>query len=170
MNGFRVYDNKREEFIVSLPFDPIFGENNNEFCVNPNGKLGFFDYSHDFRTVDEDRYELSWATGWEDRNGDIICQGDVLKRVRDTIAELEREGLEEDGNNYPNPEDLDDVEAWIGSKQGAVGVVRKTAGGFTISRLKGHKWGFYGPEGNRTFDWEEEIEIIGNEFQNPELL
>lgn len=162
MNGFRVYDHNEEEFI-----------DDDSFCVNQEGELGVYVNREDefgiysrtrFFQKAEDRYELSWATRWSDRSGDTVYQGDILKRVRDTLAERDRERLGSD--QPPDREDLVDVEAWIKSKKGAVGVVEEVPSGFTIKQRIGPRRAFYGADGGRTFDWSKEVEIVGNIWQS----
>lgn len=109
---------------------------------------------------------ISWSTGWTDRNGDEVYGGDILKRVRDRAVESEREWLEE---NEDAPT-VDDIESFVNDYSGAVGVVEWREGGYHIKNLKGHKWAFHGPEGHLDFDWETEVEIIGNIWENKDLI
>jgi len=106
-----------------------------------------------------DRFELSWYTEWTDRNGDDVYSGDIVKRVRDLSAESEKEWLKK------NDPDVD-IESFVQDYSGALGLIHWQPGGWFIRLLKGHKWAFHGPEGGINFDWEKEIEIIGNKWQN----
>lgn len=111
---------------------------------------------------DPDEFDVSWYTGWEDRNGQEVFGGDFIERVRDESAEAERKWLKE---NEDSPE-VDDIESFVHDYSGAVGLVKRTEGGWVIENLEGHKWAFHGPEGTMDFSWETEIEVVGNKWQN----
>lgn len=147
MMEFRLYDKERKEFI----------EGSEQFCLSQSGEIGFFDYSNEFRSV-EDEYGLSFRTPKTDRNGDSIYQGDILKRTRDKVAEFDRKHYEEKG--------YDEIESLIDDKSGSFGVVVFDGMRFTVKLLEGHKWAFHGPEGGFAFDWDEEVEVVGNKWQD----
>lgn len=115
---------------------------------------------------DDIEFEVSWFTGWTDRNGDEIFGGDILKRVRHMAAEHEREWIEE----HEDSPDVDDIESFVTDYSGSLGVVEWSPGGFSIRLIEGHKWAFHGPEGTLDSRFDKEIEIVGNKWQNKDLL
>ena len=73
---FRAYDEESGDMIVS-----------ESIAVDGKGN-----YLH-FKDRDADEFSFSWFTGWEDRNGDEIFEGDIIRRAEHTAAESEREWL-----------------------------------------------------------------------------
>lgn len=92
-------------------------------------------------------------TGLLDKNGVEIYEGDVLRKDDPTYWE-ENEHLIM----------AEDLKYW----SGGTGYVIRLAFGFDIEEIKCGEWAFNGPEGS---EWSgEEVEVIGNIYQNPELL
>jgi len=119
-----------------------------------------------YQSEDRDASKLifSWFTGWEDRNGDEIFEGDIIERAVHEAAESEREWLRE----HDDAPDVGDIDMFVTDYTGALGVVRWRDGGFFIENIEGHLWAFHGPEGDMApLD---EIEVVGNIWQNQELL
>jgi len=131
------------------------------FRVAQNGKV-FFPSDKD-----PTKYEtVTWHTGWKDRNGVLVFGGDIIKRVRHLAAEHEREWLQKN----QNAPDVNDIESFVDDYSGALGVIEWEPAGYHIRNLKGHKRAFTGPEGGLEVNLEEEIEIVGNIWENQELL
>jgi len=144
---FRAYDEDSGDMIVSESI-AVDGEGN---------------YVH-FKDRSAEQFSFSWFTGWEDRNGDEIFEGDIIRRAEHTAAESEREWLREHGD----APDVGDIDMFVTDYTGALGVVRWEDGGFFIEHVEGHLWAFHGPEGDMAFL--DELEVIGNIWQNEEIL
>ena len=122
-------------------------------------------YHYHYKNRDgDDEFSFSWFTGWEDRNGDEIFEGDIIRRAEHTAAESEREWLRE----HDDAPDVGDIEEFVTDYTGALGVVRWKDGGFFIEHVEGHLWAFHGPEGDMASL--DELEVIGNIWQNEEIL
>jgi hypothetical protein len=146
MRPFRIYDKSEGKFL-----------DGDSWCINREGELGAFDYSLEFR-IEGNRYEASFQLPKQDVNGDHIYTGDLVKRIHDKSAELEREFAEDH-------DEIEDVEAYVNDRSGAIGLVVWTGMEFRIELLEGHKWAFYGPEGGLSFySWNDDIEIVGNKW------
>lgn len=146
---FRAYDEKSGYMTVSESI-VVDGEGN---------------YHHHYKNRDgDDEFSFSWFTGWEDRNGDEIFEGDIIRRAQHTAAESEREWLRE----HDDAPDVGDIEKFVTDYTGALGVVRWEDGGFFIEHFEGHLWAFHGPEGDMASL--DELEVIGNIWQNEEIL
>lgn len=162
---FRVYDEKSDEIFVA---EATAAQGDGEYislgCREVLLESGGMEMIASYGPVEEEGLTFSWFTGWTDWNGDEVYGGDVVKRVQDEAAESQRKWLKE-GDATPN---LNEVT--IKDYSGALGLVQWKPGGFTIKLIEGHKWSFYGPEGTLNANWDKEVEVIGNEFQNPELL
>ena len=96
-------------------------------------------------------YEVTQFTGLYDKNGKEIWEGDIVKHHPRYIASKE-DMIEED-------------DEWTGT--GLINYYPSMMG-FGFKLLSGHKCTFHGPEGD---EWQQDcLEVIGNKFQNPELL
>lgn len=167
---FRVYDEKSDEVFVA---EATAAQGDGRYISLGSREVLYREGGGDiipaYGPVEEKGLTFSWFTGWTDRNFTEVYEGDVVERVRDTVAEDERRRLQDD-NVHPNPEDLTDIEGWINSKRGALGVVVWESGGFFIERISGHKRAFYDHSGSPTFSWDEEVEVVGNKWQDSNLL
>jgi hypothetical protein len=148
---FRVYDKKEDELIEPAEKFYIGADGETLLCstLDMRWKLVYEEVTDD--------YEVSFQAGWIDRHGRKVWQGDLVKRVRDQVAEYDRQYAKEQG--------IEDVEEYVqNDKSGAVGLVTWNGTEFRVKLLEGHKWAFYGPEGQESFWWEEDIDIIGNKW------
>jgi len=165
---FRVYDEKSDEiFVAEATAVQGDGRYISLGSKHVRHRSGGEDIISVYGWVEEEGLTFSWFTGWTDRNNDEIFEGDILKRVKDISAERKREDILHN-EDYPNLEDYDvnSADEIVDDFSGAEGLVKWRDGGFYIDNLSGHKWAFHGPEGAINFyDWNE-IEIIGNKWQD----
>lgn len=159
---FRIYEKEFDEMWV--PEATVMNGEGEFFELGAKDDRNCGEIHPVYWRFDEDdiEFEVSWFTGWTDRNGDEIFGGDVLKRVRDLSAESQKEWLEE---NEDAP-DVDNIESFVDDFSGGLGVVQWEPGGFTIKHIEGHKWAFTGPEGTLEVNLDEEVEIVGNKWQD----
>lgn len=92
-------------------------------------------------------YELVQYTGLKDKNGKEIYEGDVVCWVTDVVVDSEG------GFNRTEPE-------------GQIGTVKYGSYAFYVEAEKGSEFYSYGEQ---MFVFEE-LEVIGNIYENPELL
>lgn len=143
---FRLYNKVRDQI-----------ESGNGFFISGDGKQivkKTFDGGEQRYLDFTERYELSFKSPKLDRNGSPVYEGDILKRVRDKAAEFDRE--------YYEQKDIDET---VNDRSGAYGLVVFDGMGFSVKLLEGDKWAFHGPEGAFTFDWEEEVEVVGDKWR-----
>ena len=164
---FRVYDEKSGEiFVAEATAVQGDGRYVSLGCKEVLPREGGREIIPAYGPIEEEGLHFSWFTGWTDRNGDEVYEGDILKRVRHLAAEHEREWLEHE-EDAPEVDDIDD---FVTDYSGALGVVRWREGGFFIHHIEGHKWAFHGPEGTLDASWNEDLEVVGNKWEDPNLL
>lgn len=163
---FRVYDEKSDKIFVA---EATAAQGDGRYISLGAREVRYQNGEADiipaYGPVEESGLTFSWFTGWTDRKGNEVYEGDVVKRVRDSSAEAEREWLESEDSP-----DVDEVESFITDYSGALGLVRWKPGGFAVKYLEGHKWAFHGPEGTFDASWDEDLEVVGNKWQDPNLL
>ena len=91
-------------------------------------------------------FKLMQYTGLKDKNGKNIYEGDIVCYVTDVVVE------NIGGYDRTEPE-------------GSIGSIEFSNGSFWV---KGHESGFY-DYGEQVFLWSE-LQVIGNIYENPELL
>ncbi len=144
---FRIWNKRSKRFVQEdTDVDNRRGYNLGEYAISPNGDIYFYE-QHDggMDVLEPDDLERSQFTGLEDKNGKEIYEGDIV------IYEYTyNEAME--SSAYGNGEvcDIDMVEWYEGR--------------YILNR-KGLSSKMY-----FLFDDYKELKVIGNIFENPELL
>ena len=99
-------------------------------------------------------FKLLPFTFAHDKNKTELYLGDIVKK--DTPCYWKSAG----GDFEPDGEDQK-------YNRGGTGVIIQGAFGFTIKSITAGKWAFEGPDGSTWL--EDEIELVGNIYENPEL-
>lgn len=171
---FRTWSNKYNQYVKSQTYP--YGHT--VFCITQDGNL-FEDEEHSEWDKYPDPYNnptivVEQCLGLKDRNGKLIFEGDILRKVEHTFLELSnisdaylldritidksliKRGEEEkdySGDSY--------VEVWYYGKTDIATMER-----FPHYWLKDEHFGYEGEEMEEPEDWE----IVGNIHETPELL
>ena len=140
---FRVWDKKAKKMRYS-----------NKFMIRADGTLLYNkktiecgdEYYNELEYLNENRYEIIESTGLKDKNGNEIYEGDIVK-IR-AILVYERDTWDGESGEYSGRQQVEEE----------VECIRVINSMHTLIYLLNPNWVDF------------EMEVIGNKYENPELL